>query len=216
MNISKFNQELGNKLAKAKNLEKFNDLKEAIKIWLDISEMTLQASKDPKIDNHFRNMLIRKTQEIIEHVRELKEKYQPTPIQKSRENIPEISDFPETIQDSDSDGERDEIDQVIDKISRGSNQEMQKMKKIENADYKNLPKGFIPIEPSQSFKPITPYNEKAVQQRIEDADKMDMSIFTKNEKKSEIDAKKKVIICFACGEENPINAQICTHCGTKL
>ncbi|MHA1150062.1 MAG: hypothetical protein ACTSR8_17650 [Promethearchaeota archaeon] len=217
MNISKFNQELGNKLAKAKNLEKFNDLKEAIQTWLDISEMTLQASKDPHIDNHYRNMLIAKTQEIMKHVRDLKRKYYP------KMHISEIApikpDLPEIVIDADSpkdSDDRDEIDQVVDNNSKSSSQELLKVRKKEDSEYKNLPKGFIPIKPSPDFKPITPYNEKVVQDRLNAADNMDMSIFKKEEKKSEMETKKNVIICFACGEENPFNVKTCKHCGTKI
>jgi len=50
MDISKFNQELGVKIAKAKSFEKYNDLKNAIKLWIEVSEMIIAASKTGGLD----------------------------------------------------------------------------------------------------------------------------------------------------------------------
>ena len=72
MDISKFNQELAYKVAKANGLEKNNRVKEAIKVWIEITEMVLKMSKLPKLEFSFRSMLIERTEQIIKHIKDLK------------------------------------------------------------------------------------------------------------------------------------------------
>ena len=72
MDIAKFNQELSYKVAKANGLEKHKRFQEAIDLWLDISEMALNASKTPKIEVYYKSMLIEKTKQIINHIKDLK------------------------------------------------------------------------------------------------------------------------------------------------
>ncbi|MCK4687784.1 MAG: hypothetical protein KAT66_06625, partial [Candidatus Lokiarchaeota archaeon] len=72
MDISKFNKELGTKIAIAKSLEKSNEITAAIKLWVEISEMTLRFSKSQNLDFSFKNMLIKKTEGLIQHIKNLK------------------------------------------------------------------------------------------------------------------------------------------------
>ena len=72
MDIAKFNKELGTKIAMAKSYEKHDNSEVAIKLWIEISEMTINASKDPTIETPFRHMLITRTEQIFEHIRSLK------------------------------------------------------------------------------------------------------------------------------------------------
>ncbi len=65
MDITKFNTQLGAKIAKAKSYEKNGDKESAIKLWIEISEMTLNFSKSPDLDFSFRNMLINRTEQIF-------------------------------------------------------------------------------------------------------------------------------------------------------
>ncbi|MEJ2250750.1 MAG: hypothetical protein P8Y97_13990, partial [Candidatus Lokiarchaeota archaeon] len=83
MDIAKFNEQLRNKIIKAQRLEHQEYFKAAKDAWLDVSEFTLNASKDPKIDTSFRNMLINKTEKIIQHVKDL----QRSKLEKTREEL---------------------------------------------------------------------------------------------------------------------------------
>jgi len=74
MDVAKFNQELSYKVAKANGLEKHKRFQEAIDLWLDISEMALNASKTPNIQVYYKSMLIEKTKQIINHIKDLKSK----------------------------------------------------------------------------------------------------------------------------------------------
>ena len=72
MDITKFNKELKVKVALAKSLEKRNEIESAIKLWFEISEMTLNYSKSRGIDTTFKNMLINRMKGILEHIKNLK------------------------------------------------------------------------------------------------------------------------------------------------
>ena len=74
MDISKFNQELAYKVARATGFEKNKRIKEAIQEWIEITEMVIKISKLPKLDFSFRSMLIEKTEQIINHIKELKQR----------------------------------------------------------------------------------------------------------------------------------------------
>jgi len=84
MDIAKFNQELSYKVTKANGLEKHKRFQEAIDLWLDVSEMALNVSKTPNIEIHYKSMLIEKTKQIINHIKDLKSKLYS---QKGREQI---------------------------------------------------------------------------------------------------------------------------------
>ncbi|MFW9930356.1 MAG: hypothetical protein ACFFD1_13250, partial [Candidatus Thorarchaeota archaeon] len=81
MDISKFNQELAYKVARATGFEKNQRLKEAIQEWIEITEMVIKISKLPKLEFSFRSMLIEKTEQIINHIKELKQR-SSTPLQR--------------------------------------------------------------------------------------------------------------------------------------
>ena len=72
MDISKFNSELRIKIGKANGYEKNNMLKEAVTLWIEISEMALKVSQAPDLDFSYRSMLIKKTEEIVNHIKDLK------------------------------------------------------------------------------------------------------------------------------------------------
>ena len=81
MDISQFNKNLGTKIKKANIFESQNDFKEAIRLWVEISEMILKASKDRSLNVSYRSMLIKKTEQILAHIRDLKS------------NLPEVRDY---------------------------------------------------------------------------------------------------------------------------
>ena len=74
MNIANFNKELSYKVAKANGLEKHNKIQEATDLWFEITEMTLRMSKTPNLNFSYKSMLIDKTKQMIEHIKNLKQK----------------------------------------------------------------------------------------------------------------------------------------------
>ena len=104
MDIELFNKQLAIKVAKATNLEKRGEIKNAIDAWLEVSEMSLKFSKTRGIDSTFRNMLIKRTEKIVDHIKSLKLNLaEPERIVKSdlfndREFLSQ--DFDDTIEDT--------------------------------------------------------------------------------------------------------------------
>ncbi|MBA7542338.1 hypothetical protein ES705_34659 [subsurface metagenome] len=100
MDITKFNKKLAEKVAKANAYEKNNRIQDAIDTWVEISEMALNASKTPNLDFSYRSMIIKKAQQIIEHIKELKAKIKKS-IEPSTSLIDDAFDE-ELFQESDS------------------------------------------------------------------------------------------------------------------
>lgn len=74
MDLSTFNKKLKqlvNKARKHEAREKFEDAKDA---WIDVAEFTIHFYKHTKLEPSFRNMLINKTEGIIQHVKNLDKK----------------------------------------------------------------------------------------------------------------------------------------------
>jgi hypothetical protein len=223
MDIAKFNQELSYKVAKANGLEKNKKLQEAIDLWLDISEMALNASKAPKIEVYYKSMLIEKTKQIINHIKDLKSKlYEQKGIaQPLREELlapsrtSEVRPKEEIFEDEPSDSSTFSNDI---KTPR----DISDPKIVESNDIENLPIGFKEIEAPEDFKIITPHDQDYVKKMI--SQDHDMSVFTRDDKevkapiRSEPDppSDKTKVICFACGSEIPANSKVCPTCGTNL
>jgi hypothetical protein len=231
MDISKFNQELAYKVAKANGLEKNNRVKEAIKVWIEITEMVIKMSKLPKLDFSFRSMLIERTEQIIKHIKDLKRissirletewKTSPTspPLKRDEEKNETKSLHTKKVESN-----KQTIPSIQEqKHPNLSKTEKNNLKVIESDDIKNLPKGFQEIETSEDFTIITPHDKEYVE-KILNKD-IDMSVFKHPENKSEGTSDRIVIeqpkgknkmICFACGIEVPSNTKICPNCGTAL
>ena len=205
MDIELFNKQLAIKVAKATNLEKRGEIKNAIDAWLEVSEMSLKFSKTRGIDSTFRNMLIKRTEKIVDHIKSLKLNLaEPERIVKSdlfndREFLSQ--DFDDTIEDT-------EIPDNLKKESANTND-----------DLKTIPGGFVEIKAPKDFEIITPHEE------------LDMDIFKENrtvilsdEEKSSVEKdngteqnRDKKLICFACGyDDNPPNAKTCKNCNVEL
>lgn len=230
MDIAKFNQELSYKVTKANGLEKHKRFQEAIDLWLDVSEMALNVSKTPNIEIHYKSMLIEKTKQIINHIKDLKSKLYS---QKGREQIsrqeiipqPKLSEIKprEVLID-------DEIESAPSETHESSTisndiktpDEIDYVKVIENSDIKNLPIGFKEIETSEDFTIITPHDKDHVKKML--SQDHDMSIFTRDDKEVKAQSQdepkppldKTKIICFACGSEIPSNSKICPNCKTEI
>ncbi|MHA1461157.1 MAG: hypothetical protein ACTSO8_06705 [Promethearchaeota archaeon] len=228
MDIAKFNQELSYKVAKANGLEKHKRFQEAIDLWLDISEMALNVSKTPNIKVYYKSMLIEKTKQIINHIKDLKSKLYG---QKGREQrskpvlIPssefsELKPKEERIEDGIelAPSETPESSTFSNDIKTPG--EIDEAKIIENSEIKNLPIGFEEIETSEDFTIITPHDKDHVTKML--SQDHDMSIFThkelkaQNQKDPEPPLDKTKIICFACGSEIPSHSKACPTCKTEI
>jgi len=230
MDITKFNKNLAEKVAKANAYEKNNRIQDAIDTWVEISEMALNASKTPNLDFSYRSMIIKKAQQIIEHIKELKAKIKKS-IEPSTSLIDDAFDE-ELFQESDSSEEiiYEETEQKSPKAASTSkeinNNDIPKKdnetKFVEDSDFKNLPKGFKEIEASEDFEIVTPHDKDYIEKIIKQD--IDMSIFKHDKQNSqpqqhiELEQPKddKQIVCFACGTISPSNTKICPSCGTEL
>jgi len=230
MDITKFNKNLAEKVAKANAYEKNNRIQDAIDSWVEISEMALNASKTPNLDFSYRSMIIKKAQQIIEHIKELKAKIQKS-IEPSSLLIDDAFDE-EPFQEDNSFKENiyQETEQKSPKatsISKEINyketfKKDKESKIVENSEFKNIPKGFKEIEASKDFEIVTPHDKDYVEKIMKQD--IDMSIFKHDNQNSqpqqhiELEQPKddKEIVCFACGTISPSNTKICPSCGTEL
>ncbi len=223
MDIAKFNKELGTTIAKAKSYEKHNDIEAAIEIWIKVSEMTIRASKNPQLDASFRHMLISRTEQIIEHIKNLKSPKVEEIIEEeiiSPEDIIQEPEVIEIINDLESKSTKiNHNEPLIDKPNNIEPSGLNDDNWFEKADDNKLSEGFKEIEPSRDFKIITPHDPFYVEKMKNLSEDVDMSIFKKQEEKpadQEKDNSGDKVICFACGALLPPNTEICKDCGTKL
>ncbi|MHA1349616.1 MAG: hypothetical protein ACTSSC_05360 [Promethearchaeota archaeon] len=230
MDIAKFNQELSYKINKANGLEKHNKVQEAVDLWLEICDMTLSVSKTPNLEFSYKSMLIDKTKQMINHIKNLKQKLisqrrvaQRTEQKPVRQSIDsEIITEPtqiETILKSASNSVSENSNESETKITPD---DIKEVKVVKDSDIKNLPIGFKEIETSEEFKIITPHDKDHVK-KIQD---QDHSLGTSKEVEIDLPLPKKIepdppidksnIICFACGSEVSSKSLKCPTCGTDL
>ena len=230
MDIAKFNQELSYKVAKANGLEKIHKYQEAVDLWLDISEMTLRVSKTPNLQFSYKSMLIEKTKQMIEHIKNLKQKLvsQRRVVQRTEQKpihqkiVSEIETEP-TISET-------KIESALNSISKNANEseinipqnDIKEVKVVQDSDIENLPIGFKEIETTEDFKIITPHDEDYVSKIISE----DHSLGSSKQEKKDVSLPKRIepdppinssnIICFACGSEISSKSKKCPTCGTDL
>ena len=213
MDVEKFNNELKNKVTLAKSYEKRNEIAAAIKIWLEVSEMTLKFSKSRNIEASFKNMLINRTKGIFAHIKDLKVGQIETSLSEEDSYIQE-----EDIQDNLS-TELEEFEEEEIKPTKSIIDD--ETKTAEESDFKSVPPGFKEIQP-KDFEIITPHDDDYVKKRlnsVQDSDyfKQQNESQTNDERFDFEDEESKGLICFACGyDKNPKNAKTCKSCGTKL
>jgi len=228
MDITRFNKELANKIASAKGYEKSGDIKFAIKLWIEISEMTIRLSKNRKLDASFRNMLMNRTKGIFEHIKILKSGQIKEELYREKIKSPQEVDYieysSETIQSENGDLQEQESSEITASSSNTSISQ----KIIEDSDLKNLPKGFKEIGTSEDFEIITPHDKDFVKKQLDKA--LDSDYFkAKKQEGSEEGSKRqdrlnfeqtkdgKNKICFACGyDKNLLTDKTCKNCGTNL
>ena len=213
MDVEKFNNELKNKVTLAKSYEKRNEIAAAIKIWIEVSEITLKFSKSRNIEASFKNMLINRTKGIFAHIKDLKVGQIETSLSEEDSYIQE-----EDIQDN-LNTELEELEEEEIKPTKSIIDD--ETKTAEESDFKSVPPGFKEIQPND-FKIITPHDDDYVKKRlnsVQDSDyfKQQNESQTNDERFDFEDEEIKGLICFACGyDKNPKNAKTCKSCGTKL
>lgn len=217
MDISKFNQELGVKIAKARAFEKFNELKKAVKLWIEVSEMIIAASKTQGLDFSYKNMLITKTQQILEHIKDLKsprrkEIYDEIKYEEeiSHEQAPlEVSkDEPSILEETERISQPIKNSEKIDSKGLADDNWMDKL------DFPSPPEGIVEIKAPKDFNIVTPHDPNYVDKMKKKSEEMDMGNLKVREKKEGTPGGK--LICFACGTELPPDAKICSNCGVEL
>ena len=195
MDVAKFNQELAKRVSKAQSFEKSNNIKSAIDSWISIADLVLSVSKTPNLPYSYKSMLIKKSEQILEHVKLLKSKIvkKPIKIEQPKPIEPNISEV---------------------KKEKSVETKRESPKPIEKkSEFENIPEGFKEIETSKDFKIITPHDEAYLDKILSLHNENGMTspspkdIPTRNEEKS---------FCFACGAEVSPNAHVCPQCGTKL
>ena len=234
MNLSNFNKELSKRISLAKRYENKGNIKQAIELWLEISDLTLKVSKARGLEPSYRNMLIQKTEQIIEHVKSLKN---PSPPQKTVNIDAEKKSIKKK---SPSDDEMiKELPDVKDlKKIEGTGQKESKEKKDEekknkdftnpkemngwdnNSEIEDISEGFQEIEAPEDFKIITPHDPEYVEKQMNK--EVDMNIFKNNSKsKAKIDQDNKRKIQkssndkITLDEENKKGNVICFACGNE-
>jgi len=230
MDIAKFNQELSYKITKANGLEKHKRIQEAVDLWLEICDMTLRVSKTPNLEFSYKSMLIDKTKQMIEHIKNLKQKLIS---QKRVAQRTEQKPIPQSI-DSEIKTEPTLSETIIkptsNSISENSSEtetiitqnDVKEAKVVIDSDIKNLPIGFMEIEPTEEFKIIAPHDKEYIKKIQEQDHTLDIS---KKEEK-DLPLPKRIepdppidklnIICFACGSEVSSKSKKCPTCGTEL
>ncbi|MCK4280921.1 MAG: hypothetical protein KAX10_02305 [Candidatus Lokiarchaeota archaeon] len=203
--IVTFNEKLKDLVDKAKGYDNLKNYKKSIKAWIEISEFCLQFTKNPKMDITYKNMLVKKIRNIINHVKSLKLKMQQKEqriIELEEDKISTlINDLPETPT---SDPET--LDSSVDNgtIKDDIISSDQKVKSVQES--KNIPNGFKQIKPKKfDFKTIVPKNKTKPTVNSE-----------KKSPKKDDKLKKPTRSCPFCGGEIGIDEKICSHCGTPL
>jgi len=220
MDITKFNKELKTKVALAKSYEKRNEIDSAIKLWLEISELTLKYSKSRGIDATYKIMLINRTKGIIDHIKNLK-----------AGQVEKLL-FEEDDYISEDEVQEEKTSEIIEKekfvpqkkenkgIRPSKPGEKKETKIVEESNFKNIPDGFKELQTSTDFKIVTPHDEDYIKKRLSqetDPSQSRKSLSEDNRFDFEQPEDSEILICFACGyDKNKKDAKTCKSCGTTL
>jgi len=222
MDISKFNKELGKKVAMAKSFEKHDNSEVAIKLWIEISEMVLIASRDSTLEAPFRNMLITRTEQIIEHIKSLKSPKKELYVEEEPIPFEETIETQEFTEDVEDISPKSEVVQENipspDKTNTSGLNDDDWFEKVDIHPSNNKPKEFEEITPSKDFKILTPHDPNHVDKMKKLSEEMDKSATKKPEEKSadqDENGNEGKLICFACGASLAPNTKVCKECGTN-
>jgi len=196
MDIVKFNQELAERVKKAQVCEKANKLIDAIDLWVSIADLVLNVSKSPDLPFSYKSMLVKKSEQIVTHIKMLKSKL----IEKTPKKVKLIEESKVLSQDVKN-------EELIEK------KVIQSKPIVENKEIADIPEGFQEIEPSKDFKIITPHDEAFLDKLLNMESHDDINYANHEQVPSRNEGKS---FCFACGAEIALNLHVCPQCGTKL
>lgn len=223
MDIAKFNKELGTKIAMAKSFEKHDNIEVAIKLWIEISEMTINASKDPTLDAPFIHMLITRTEQIFEHIKSLKAPKEVQFIEEEPIPLEDDIQIRESTEDINNIKPESDVIQTdlpsYDKTNSSFLKDDDWFEKVDIHPSSNKTKGFEEITAPKDFKILTPHDPEYVEKAKKASEEIDMSINKKPEENpadQDGNNNSDKVICFACGALLPPNTKVCKDCGTKL
>ncbi len=238
MDLSTFNKGLKKLVISAKRYEideKFKDAKEA---WIQVAEYTINFYKHTELEPSFRNMLIGKTEGIIQHVKKLDTKIR---MSKSLSTISQkqqnqsikhggiTGDHPSpSNQETQSSSSQIEDEYELPEVPNSPPQNIKtpqnntshpippkkKPEIIDDSDFKNLPEGFKEIKAPKDFKIFTPHDAEEVRRRLTQDE--DMSIFKYDGKENETEANsiEKSNVKLKQKDKKK-EAVICMYCGEK-
>ena len=220
MDIAKFNQVLKTKVALAKGCEIRNEIESAIKLWLEISEMTLNFSKSREISGNYKNMLIKRTTSILTHIKDLK----AGQIEKTIFDKEVLIQNEQSKEATTPEPYLDEPEDVT-PIENELFEENTKSTVIEQSEFNNLPQGFKEFQASEDFNIVTPHDGNYVEKVLKRESSSNIGIKKNSEQTPTSDKERldfeqsadiNTIICFACGTEQRSGTKICKSCGTEL
>jgi len=182
------------------------------------------------LDLSFKNMLIKKTEGLVQHIKNLKsgkfiEDISGEEIEPKVEETPDQEIVDAVSSEESTPKESFSEDFLTDEEKENNAIESKDVKFIEDSELKNIPNGFKEIQTKKDFKIITPHDNNYVKKVLKKD--IDMSIFTpkkgendqtQNQGKIELEQPKdsNKVICFACGAELPAKTKICPDCGTTI
>jgi hypothetical protein len=195
MDVAKFNQELAKRVSKAQSFEKSNNIKSAIDSWVSIADLVLTVSKTPNLPFSYKSMLLKKSEQILEHVKLLQSK-----IVKKPKKIEQPKPIQRDISEVKKEKSVDKKGEIL-------------HPKEKKSEFENIPEGVKEIEASKDFKIITPHDEAYLDKLLSLHDEQDI---TKTSPKDIPSRNEEKSFCFACGAEVSPNTHVCPQCGTKL
>ena len=223
MDITKFNTQLATKIAKAKSCEKNGDKESAINQWIEISEMTLNFSKSPELDFSFRNMLIKRTEQIFQHIKDLKSPKKKKEMIVAEPKVEEI--LVPKVEPSEKIIEKKSNSKNLKPTSKVTPSSPKNDEKkgisdddwMDKVDFKSPSKGIVEISAPKDFKIITPHDPEYVEKMKKLSDETDISALKREEKPDDyITIKDEKTFCEHCGANLTPNAKDCKECGTKI
>ena len=207
--IVAFNEKLKELVEEAKQYEATKNLKKAIKTWIEVSDLCLKFAKKPDIDISFKNMITKKTRNIINHVKSLKQVVSQKEQRWIAKEEEKITDFIQNLPETPSDlPEIFHTSGTKDGDMASSDQKMRR-----KPDTHNLPNGFKEIKAKDyDFETIIPGDQPKVisENQGETADSKTPTSHAPPKH------KKTGRPCPFCGANIGENNKVCSHCGTPI
>ncbi len=207
--IVAFNEKLKELVEEAKQYEATKNIKKAIKTWIEISDLCLKFAKKPDIDISFKNMITKKTKNIINHVKSLKQTVSQKEQRWIAKEEEEISDFFHNLPETPSD-----VPEIYDKSgTKDGDMASSDQKMRRRPDARDLPDGVKEIKANDyDFETIIPHDQSKVigedQGEISDSKTPTSQTVPKH--------KKIGRPCPFCGANIGENDKVCSHCGTPI